>query len=70
MSKITISNDFTNRTTTVDTSKPLTAAKVRAIRRRLCSDDCKSGDDLGARGKQQDRYEDLLERAQQALLTD
>ena len=69
MSRITISNDFTNRSTIVDTSKPLTAAKVLAIRRRLCSDDCRSGDDLGARGKQQDGYSTLLDRAQQALMS-
>lgn len=69
MAKITITNDFTNKSTTVDASKPLTPAKVKAIRRRLCSDDCKSGDDLGARGKQADGYDALLEKAQRALMS-
>ena len=69
MSKVTITNDFTNISTTVDTSKPLTAAKIRSIRRRLCSDDCRSGDTLGARGPQQDGYTRLLERANQIIMT-
>jgi hypothetical protein len=68
MTKITIANDFTNKSTTVDASKPLTPTKVKAIRQRLCSDDCKSGDDLGARGPQQEGYADLLEKAQRAMI--
>jgi hypothetical protein len=67
--KITITNHFTNRETTVDASRPLTKTKIKSIRRRLCSDDCCSGDDLGAAGPQQDGYEGLLRRAQSVLVT-
>jgi hypothetical protein len=69
MTKITITNDFTNRSTTVDASKPLTPAKIKAIRGRLCSDDCASGDTLGARGPQADGYAALRDRADQIVLT-
>jgi hypothetical protein len=69
MTKITITNDFTNCSTTVDASKPMTPAKIRAIRRRLCSDDCTSGDTLGARGPQADGYAALRDRADQIVLT-
>ena len=66
---ITIRNDFTNRSTKVDPSRPMTAKKALAIRRRLCADDCKSGDCLGARGQQEPGYDRLLDRAAQAILT-
>lgn len=68
---ITIRNDFTNRSTKVDPSRPMTAKKALAIRRRLCADDCKSGDCLGARGLQEDseEYRRLSDRAAQAILT-
>ena len=69
MTKITITNSFTNKSTTVDASKPLIKAKIKAIRRRLCSDDCTSGDDLGARGPQEDGYAALLNRAQHVIVT-
>jgi hypothetical protein len=69
MTKITITNDFTNASTKVDTSKPLTPAKIKAIRRRLCSDDCSSGDTLGARGPQVSEYAALRDRADQIMLT-
>ena len=69
MSKVTITNDFTSISTTVDTRKPLTAAKIRSIRRRLCSGDCRSGDTLGARGPQEDGYTRLLDRANQIMMT-
>lgn len=67
--RITITNDFTNQSTTVDTSKPLSPAKVKAIRRRLCSDDCTSGDDIGARGPQAEGYAEFLNRAQRVMST-
>lgn len=66
---ITIRNDFTNRSTRVDPSRPMTAKKARDIRRRLCSDICISGDTLGARGPQEPGYDQLLARADQAVLT-
>jgi hypothetical protein len=68
---ITIRNDFTNRETRVDTSRPMTAKRALAIRRRLCADGCTSGDTLGARGPQEDpdEYRRLTDRAAQAILT-
>jgi hypothetical protein len=68
---ITIRNDFTNRSTKVDTSRPMTAKRALAIRRRLCADDCTSGDHLGARGLQNnpEAYRILTDRAAQAILT-
>lgn len=66
---ITIRNDFTNRQTRVDPSRPMTARKALAIRRRLCADDCTSGDTLGARGPQEPGYDRLLDRAAHAVLT-
>ena len=66
---ITIRNDFTNRETRVDTSRPMTAKRALAIRRRLCADGCTSGDTLGARGPQEPGYDRLLDRASQAVLT-
>ncbi len=64
-SRITIKNEFTGSTTTVDPSKPLTRQKIRAIRRRLCRPECTSGDLLGARGPQADAeaYERFYDRA-------
>jgi hypothetical protein len=69
MTKIIITNDFTYARTIVDASKPLTKAKIKAIRRRLCSDDCVSGDVLGARGQQPPEYAALRDRAEQIMLT-
>jgi hypothetical protein len=66
---ITITNNFTNRSTRVDPSKPMTARRAQAIRRRLCADDCTSGDTLGARGPQEPGYDRLLDRATHAVLT-
>jgi hypothetical protein len=68
---ITIRNDFTSRSTKVDTSRPMTAKRALTIRRRLCADDCTSGDQLGARGLQDnpDEYRRLSDRAAQAILT-
>ena len=66
---ITITNDFTGRETRVDPSRPMTTRKALAIRRRLCADDCKSGDCLGARGQQEPGYDRLAERAAQAILS-
>jgi hypothetical protein len=67
--RITIVNDYTGRETTVDTLRPMTARRALEIRRRLCSDDCTSGDTLGARGAQADGYPELLDRADRAILT-
>jgi hypothetical protein len=68
---ITISNDFTNRQTRVDPSRPMTANRAMAIRRRLCVDDCTSGDHLGARGLQDNPndYQSLSDRAAKVILT-
>jgi len=66
---IVITNDFTNRSTKVDPSKPMTARKALAIRRRLCADECTSGDSLGARGPQEPGYQQLADRAAQCILT-
>jgi hypothetical protein len=68
---ITIKNDFTNRETKVDPSRPMTVRKALTIRRRLCADECTSGDHLGARGPQEDpdEYRILADRAAQAILT-
>ena len=67
--RVTIRNDFTNRETDVDTSRPMTHERALRIRRRLCSDDCTSGDTLGARGPQEDGFFELRERADRAILT-
>jgi hypothetical protein len=69
VNRLTIVNDFTGRETTVDTSRPMTARRALDIRRRLCSDDCTSGDTLGARGPQAEGYRELLDRADRAILT-
>ena len=69
VNRLTIVNDFTGRETTVDTSRPMTPRRALEIRRRLCSDDCTSGDTLGSRGPQADGYRDFLERADRAILT-
>jgi len=66
---IVITNDFTNRSTRVDDSKPMTVRKALAIRRRLCADDCTSGDCLGSRGPQEPGYDKLVDRAAQCILT-
>lgn len=67
--KIMISNDFTGRETTVDTSRPLTKDKIRLIRKRLCHKECRSGDILGARGRQDDpeAYQAFHQRAEDVL---
>ena len=69
--RLTIRNDFTSRQTTVDASRPMTGRKALTIRRRLCADECTSGDHLGARGPQEDpdEYRILADRAAQAILT-
>jgi len=70
--KLTIKNEFTGNEITVDTSKLVTSAKVKAWRRKLHADDCTSGDSLGGRGKQanQSAYDALLMRAEQVLMTE
>jgi len=65
----TIRNDFTGKTTRVDTSRPMTKRRALQIRRRLCSDNCTSGDTLGAHGPQDDSYLTVLYRADRAILT-
>ncbi len=67
--RLTIRNDYTGRETTVDTERPMTPRRALAIRRRLCSDNCTSGDTLGARGPQADGYREFLDRADSAILT-
>lgn len=67
--RLTIRNDYTGRETTVDTDRPMTPRRALEIRRRLCSDDCTSGDTLGARGPQAEGYRELLDRADRAILT-
>lgn len=71
MTKVTIRNEFTGNEITVDASKPVTAQKLKVWRSKLHAADCKSGDDLGGRGKQADpeSYESLLERAQLVVAT-
>lgn len=69
VNRLTIVNDYTGRETTVDTSRPMTARRALEIRRRLCSDDCTSGDTLGARGAQAAGYREFLDRADRAILT-
>ena len=68
---LTIRNDFTNRETRVDPSRPMTARRALTIRRRLCADDCTSGDAMGARGPQEDpeEYRSLADRAASAILS-
>ncbi len=66
---LTIRNNFTDCATTVNPGKPLTLRRIKAIRGRLHGADCKSGDDLGGRGRQDDpaAYEELLLRAVQVV---
>ena len=68
---ITIRNDFTGRETRVDPSRPMTARRALAIRRRLCADDCTSGDTLGARGQQEnpEAYRILADRTAGCILS-
>lgn len=58
--RLKIVNDYTGRETTVDTERPMTPSRALAIRRRLCADDCTSGDTLGARGPQAEGYREFL----------
>jgi hypothetical protein len=67
--RLKIRNDFTGRETTVDIDRPMTPRRALAIRRRLCSDNCTSGDTLGARGPQDERYQAFRDRAHRAILT-
>ena len=67
--KIRITNHFTNLSTVVDASLPMTTKKADSIRSRLCLQDCYSGDDLGASGPQVEGYSDLLYRAQCAIMS-
>jgi hypothetical protein len=67
--RLTIVNDYTGRETTVDTERPMTPRRALAIRRRLCSDNCTSGDTLGGRGPQAEGYREFLDRADRAILT-
>ena len=71
MTMTTITNDFTGEVISVNTSKPLTAAKIRGWRRKLHNNACASGDDLGGRGPQADAaaYDELLSRAQRVMAT-
>ena len=71
MSKVIIRNEFTGNEIAVDSSKPVTAKKVKLWRSKLHAADCKSGDDLGGRGKQDDQtaYDALLVRAQRVVAT-
>ena len=66
--KITIRNDFTQRETTVDTTRPITKKRIAEIRRRLCATECKSGDILGARGPQAEGYSEFHDAAFRILL--
>jgi len=68
--RLKIVNDFTGRETFVDTDRPMTPRRAMAIRRRLCSDNCTSGDTLGARGPQAEGYRDFLDRSDRAILTE
>jgi hypothetical protein len=69
--RLTIRNRFTNRETTVDTLRPMTARRALDIRRRLCVDSCQSGDDLGANGPQDspEEYARLADRAAYCVLS-
>ena len=67
--RLTIVNDYTGRQTTVDIERPMTPRRALAIRRRLCGDNCTSGDTLGARGPQADGYREFLDRADRVILT-
>lgn len=71
MTKLTIANEFTGLSTVVDASKPLTTRRIRDIRRRLVAAECKSGDTLGGRGRQDnpEAYEAFLLRAEQVIAT-
>jgi len=71
MTKVTIRNDFTGCVMTIDASKPLTASRIKTLRRNMHAGDCMSGDELGGRGKQDDpdAYDALLARAQQVAVT-
>lgn len=64
-----IKNSFTGREVTINASLPLTRRKIRMIRDTLCNRDCTSGDDLGARGFQEDHgaYERFQERAWEVI---
>ena len=66
---IAITNDFTGKITSVNPALPMTRRKADAVRARLCSPSCSSGDDLGARGPQVEGYSDLLQRAQAAIMS-
>ena len=71
MMRVKLRNDFSCAEITVDANRPLTQRKIRAWRRRLCSDECRSGDSLGGRGQQADQvaYDQLLLRAADVILS-
>ena len=54
MGMLKIFNSFTGRAITVNTDLPLTRRKIKMIRDSLHNRDCLSGDELGARGPQED----------------
>ncbi len=69
--RLIIRNHFTGRETTVDTLRPMTARRALQIRRRLCADDCTSGDELGANGPQDnpEEYRRFSDRAAHVILS-
>ena len=69
--KLTIKNEFTGRSTLIDTDRPLDSRRVHEIRARLCLRSCTSGDIIGGRGPQDDpeAYEAFLARASRIVGT-
>lgn len=66
--KLRIVNDFTGRSTLIDTSRPLDSRRVHEIRARLCLRTCTSGDVIGGRGPQDDPLAYEAFRARAALV--
>jgi hypothetical protein len=71
MAFLTVRNNFTGQSATINTDTPLTASRIKSLRRKLHAGDCMSGDDLGGRGPQDDpdHYHATLARAQSIVCT-
>jgi hypothetical protein len=71
MTFLTVRNDFTGTSAAINIDIPLTADRIKSLRRKLHAATCTSGDDLGGRGPQDDpaSYHATLSRAQSIVCT-
>ena len=69
MTMLTVRNDFTGASAAINIAIPLTADRIKSLRRKLHAANCTSGDELGGRGPQDDpaTYVATLLRAQSVV---